>query len=154
VCPWDIPQRQTGVGLYLDLMPSLAGNGVMFKCDRCYDRIARGETPACIEVCPEEVQTIGPRDEIIAKAHALAKEINGYIYGETENGGTTTIYVSPVPFEELNKAVAKGDGKPRLDRVPDAMAEANNLAAAMIIAPFAGVAAAAVKFMKRTSKNA
>jgi len=154
VCPWDIPQRQTGVGLYLDLMPSLAGNGVMFKCDRCYDRIARGETPACIEVCPEEVQTIGPRDEIIAKAHALAKEINGYIYGETENGGTNTIYVSPVPFEELNKAVAKGDGKPRLDRVPDAMAEANNLAAAMIIAPFAGVAAAAVKFMKRTGKNA
>jgi Fe-S-cluster-containing dehydrogenase component len=34
VCPWDIPQRQTGVGLYLDLLPSLAGNGVMYKCDR------------------------------------------------------------------------------------------------------------------------
>jgi len=34
LCPWDIPQRQTGVGLYLDLLPSLAGNGVMYKCDR------------------------------------------------------------------------------------------------------------------------
>ena len=154
VCPWDIPQRQTGVGLYLKLMPSFAGNGVMYKCDRCYDRIVRGETPACIEVCPEQVQTIGPREEIVAKAHDLAKETNGYIYGETENGGTNTIYVSPVPFEELNKAIAKGDGEPHLERVPDAMAEANNLATAMIIAPFAGVAAAAFKFMKSRSTKA
>jgi Fe-S-cluster-containing dehydrogenase component len=49
VCPWEIPQRQTGVGLYLDLLPSLAGNGVMYKCDRCYDRIDdEGKLPACI----------------------------------------------------------------------------------------------------------
>jgi len=154
VCPWDIPQRQTGVGIYLKLMPSLAGNGVMYKCDRCYDRIAQGKIPACVEACPEQVQTIGPREEIIAKAHALAKETKGYIYGETENGGTNTIYVSPVPFEELNKAIVKGDGEPHLDRVPDAMAEANNLATAMIVAPFAGVAAAAFKFMKSTDKKA
>ena len=97
VCPWDIPQRQSGVGLYLDILPSLAGNGVMYKCDRCYDRIAAGEQPACIDACPEGAQTIGPRDQIIESAHRLAKETNGYIYGETENGGTNTIYVSPVP---------------------------------------------------------
>ena len=84
-CPWKIPQRQTGVGLYLDILPSLAGNGVMYKCDRCYNRLADGELPACIEACPEDVQTIGPRPEIIKKAHQLAKEINGYIYGENEN---------------------------------------------------------------------
>ena len=93
------PQRQTGVGLYLDLLPSLAGNGVMYKCDRCYDRIAQGGLPACIEACPEEVQTIGPRPDIIAKAHAIAQEIGGHVYGASENGGTNTIYVSPVPFE-------------------------------------------------------
>ena len=52
VCPWDIPQRQTGTGLYLDILPSFAGNGVMYKCDRCYNRIAEGELPACIEACP------------------------------------------------------------------------------------------------------
>jgi hypothetical protein len=34
------------------------------------------------------------------------------------------------------------------------MAEANNLATAMIIAPFAGVAAAAFKFMKGRSTKA
>ncbi len=148
VCPWHIPERQTGVGIYLDLLPSLAGNGVMYKCDRCYNRIADGELPACIEACPEDVQTIGPRDEIIKKAHVLAKEIGGYIYGEKENGGTNTIYVSPVPFEELNKAIETGKGKPHLQPVKNSMADSNNLAAAMIIAPIAGVVAAAGKFYK------
>ena len=153
VCPWDIPQRQTGVGLYLDILPNFAGNGVMFKCDRCYDRVAAGELPACIEACPEDVQTIGPRDEIIQKAKMLVKKINGYIYGATENGGTNTIYVSPVPFEELNRAIEKGKGKPHLDRVEDTMADANNLAAAMVIAPLAGLAAAAGKLYNYTKKH-
>lgn len=153
VCPWDIPQRQTGVGLYLDILPNFAGNGVMFKCDRCYERVAAGELPACIDACPEDVQTIGPRDEIIQKAETLAKQINGYIYGATENGGTNTIYVSPVAFEDLNKAIEKGTGKPHLDRVADTMADANNLAAAMILAPVAGLAAAAGKLYHYTKKN-
>jgi len=153
VCPWKIPERQTGVGIYLDILPALAGNGVMYKCDRCYDRVAEGELPACIEACPEDVQTIGPRDEIINKAHALAKEIGGYIYGETENGGTNTIYVSPVPFEELNKSIEKGKGQPHLNPVKDTMGDANNLAAAMLMAPIAGAAAAAGKFYKMTQKG-
>ena len=153
VCPWDIPQRQTGVGLYLDILPNFAGNGVMFKCDRCYERVAAGKLPARIEACPEDVQTIGPRDEIIQKAETLAKKINGYIYGATENGGTNTIYVSPVPFGELNQAIEKGKGKPHLDRVEDTMADANNLAAAMVIAPLAGLAAAAGKLYNYTKKN-
>jgi Fe-S-cluster-containing dehydrogenase component len=150
VCPWNIPQRQTGTGLYLDIMPSMAGNGVMYKCDRCYQKVADGELPACIEACPEDVQTIGPRREIIKKAQSLAKKINGYIYGETENGGTNTIYVSPVPFEELNRSIEKGKGKPHLKPVEDSMARANNLAAAMLIAPVAGIAAAVGKYFKRS----
>lgn len=148
VCPWKIPERQTGVGLYLDILPAFAGNGVMYKCDRCYNRLARGEPPACIEACPEDVQTIGPRNEIIEKAHALAKDMNGYIYGEKENGGTNTIYVSPVPFSEIDKAVEKGKGKPNMAQAKDAMADANNIAAAMLLAPVAGVAAAAGRFYK------
>ena len=150
VCPWHIPQRQTGVGLYLDVLPSLAGNGVMYKCDRCYDRIEKGKLPACIEVCPEKVQKIGPRDEIVKEAHAIAKEINGYIYGEKENGGTNTIYISPVPFKELNKAREKGPGRPHLKPVADSMAHADNLAKAMVIAPFAGIVAAVGKAYKST----
>lgn len=150
VCPWDIPQRQTGIGIYLDLMPAFAGNGVMYKCDRCYNRIAYGDLPACITACPEDVQTIGPRNKIIEQAHKLARDTNGYIYGENENGGTNTIYVSPVPFDKLNKAIDKGKGKPHLDKVKNMMAKGNNLAFAMFIAPIAGAAAAFAKFYKTT----
>lgn len=147
VCPWQIPQRQTGAGLYLELLPSLAGNGIMNKCDRCYQRVAKGEVPACIEACPENVQTMGPRDEIIRKARELAAEIRGYVYGENENGGTNTIYVSPVPFEQINKVIGKGKGKPHLEPAENRMEKAEYLAAAMVIAPLAGAAAAIGKFL-------
>ncbi|MDD2390447.1 MAG: 4Fe-4S dicluster domain-containing protein [Desulfobacterales bacterium] len=149
VCPWQIPNRQTGVGLYLDLLPAFAGNGVMYKCDRCYDRISKGELPACIEACPEGVQTIGPREEIIEAARKQAKQINGYVYGETENGGTNTLYVSPIPFEEIDKALETGKGKPHLKPVENSMGQANALVAAMALAPIAGIAAAAGKLYHR-----
>ncbi len=149
VCPWDIPQRQTGVGLYLKLAPSFAGNGVMYKCDRCRGRLAAGNLPACIEACPEGVQTIGPRAEILARAHAIAEEIGGFLYGEHENGGTNTIYVSPVPFETLARGIETGDGRPHLEPVPDTMDEANRLAAALAIAPWAGIAGAALRIISR-----
>lgn len=152
VCPWQIPQRQSGVGLYLDLMPSLAGNGVMYKCNRCHERVSEGELPACIESCPEGVQTIGPRKEIVQQAHAIAKEIGGFIYGEEENGGTNTIYISPVPFELIDQAVA--DDEPHLKPVKDQMADGNNLAKAMFVAPFAGAAAALLKFLHYTKSTA
>jgi hypothetical protein len=104
-------------------------------------------------VCPENVQKIGPRNEIIREAHAIAKEITGHIYGEKENGGTNTIYVSPVPFEELNKVMEKGPGRPHMKPVEDSMAHADNLAKAMVIAPLAGAAAALGKFYKFTKNG-
>lgn len=146
VCPWHIPERQTGVGMYLNVMPNFAGNGVMYKCDRCYTRIAQGDIPMCIEICPENVQIIGPRSEMLEKAHARAKEMNGYLYGEHENGGTNTIYISPVPFDELNKSIEKGMGRPHFNKVENTMAQGTNIAKAMAIAPVAGIAAAAGKF--------
>ncbi|SCX92299.1 4Fe-4S dicluster domain-containing protein [Desulfoluna spongiiphila] len=153
-CPWHIPQRQTGVGLYLDILPSLAGNGVMYKCDRCHDRLKDGELPACIDACPEGVQSIGPRDEMIEKAKALAAETNGYIYGLEENGGTNTLYVSPVPFETLNRAVEKGAGLPDLAPHGNSMAMAENMGAALLLAPLAGFAAAAGRIFFKLKKAA
>ena len=153
VCPWSIPERQTGVGLYLDLLPRFAGNGVMFKCDRCYNRIAKGALPACIEECPEDVQTIGPRSEIVKEARRIAAEEEAYIYGDTENNGTNTLYLSPVPFDVLNKAMAKGKGRPHFDEVGDKMANADTLAKAVLIAPFAGLALAVGRIYKASKKD-
>ena len=153
VCPWKIPQRQTGVGLYLDLLPSLAGNGVMYKCDRCYHRVNKGGTPACVSACPEGVQTIGPGERIIEDAYRIAKEVNGYVYGDKENGGTNTIYVSAVPFNKLSAAIEKGQGKPDLMPKKNAMARGNNIAAAMLISTFAGIVAAAGRLYFKSKKG-
>ena len=153
VCPWDIPERQTGVGLYLDILPSFVGNGVMYKCDRCYNRIEKGELPACIDICPTNVQKIGSRDEIVREAREIASEIKGYVYGEQENGGTNTIYVSPVSFEALNQHIEKGPGKPHFDPVPNLMAHTDNLAKAMLLAPLAGIAAALIRYYKLLKKS-
>jgi hypothetical protein len=135
--------------LYLDLMPSFAGNGVMYKCDRCKTRMAAGENPACVDACPYGVQSIGPRSEITAAARALAKGMGGFIYGETENGGTNTLYVSPVPFDELNAALEKGPGRPGLGRTADVMGDEANLAKSVLLAPLAGIAAGVLRLVGR-----
>lgn len=148
VCPWHIPERQTGVGLYLKLAPSFAGNGVMYKCDRCRDRVAQGETPACIEVCPEGVQSIGPRDEILTQARELAARTGGFLYGDTQNGGTNTFYVSPVPFDVLNAAVEQGPGKPHLASVGNPFVKEELLARAVYAAPLIGVVAGVLHLVR------
>ncbi|HRZ27267.1 MAG TPA: 4Fe-4S dicluster domain-containing protein [Spirochaetota bacterium] len=152
VCPWNIPQRQTGVGPYLDIAPSYMGNGVMYKCDRCVDRLDKGQLPACIEACPEGVQKIGPRDHIADEARRAAKEEGAYIYGLEENGGTNTIYVSAVPFEKMNNAIASGQGNPHMDKVASVMKKSNILASALIIAPFAGAAASLLRIGDKIKK--
>jgi Fe-S-cluster-containing dehydrogenase component len=154
LCPWHIPERQSGVGLHMDLLPQYAGNGVMYKCDRCFDRVAEGELPACIEACPEDVQTIGPRKNIVAQARQLAEQIDGFIYGETENGGTNTIYVSPVPFEVLAGAIDTGPGQPHIKPVDNPMGRVNPLLSALIIAPLAGFLGSLLRSKRRlTSSN-
>lgn len=139
------------MGLYLDILPAFAGNGVMYKCDRCYQKLEKGEQPACIEACPEEVQVIGRRSEIIELARERAKEMDGYLYGLEENGSTHTVYVSPVPFDQLTYDTGKG--KPHLSPVKDTMADGTRLALALVIAPMAGAAAALGKFYNQIKEE-
>jgi formate dehydrogenase iron-sulfur subunit len=141
VCPWEIPQRQSGIGIYLKVLPTLMGNGIMVKCDLCSDRLKKGEKPACIEACPRGAMAIGPRNEIFARAEELAKKIEGHLYGKTENGGTSTVYVSPVPFKTLDDALKPGPGRPGLRPVERRMAGTDGLGKAVLAAPALGVAA-------------
>ncbi|MBS0196442.1 MAG: 4Fe-4S dicluster domain-containing protein [Planctomycetes bacterium] len=75
------------------------------KCEFCRHRTQRGQVPACVEVCPVEALQYGRRDDLLKLAHRRiadhAGEYVDHVYGETEGGGTSWLYLSPRPFEEL-----------------------------------------------------
>lgn len=165
VCPWNVPQRQAGVGVYTYLDPLPVGGGVMFKCDLCRDKLAEGKTPACATACPNGAIRIGDRATLAAEAERLAREYGGerwqeHLYGRDENGGTSTFYVSRVPFAAIDEAIVAQTEKKRAklaETNPEAaknltamrMAPVDNLlerhtglAAAALAAPLVGAAAA------------
>jgi formate dehydrogenase iron-sulfur subunit len=78
---------------------------VITKCVMCGNRIAKGQQPACVSVCPTNVMKFGDRDDLLAEAKELVSSKDSHyvqhIYGEEEAGGTSWIYVSDTPFEQL-----------------------------------------------------
>ncbi len=154
VCPWEIPQRQSGVGIYLHVLPTLMGNGVMYKCDLCIDRLNKGEQPGCVDACPRKAVLIGPRKEIYKLAQERTKKIDGYIYGKDENGGTATLYISPVPFDLIDKTTPKKPGQPHMKPgVKRRMASTDPLGKAVLTAPALGIAAGVAGAFKWFSKR-
>ncbi len=140
VCPWHIPQRQSGVGIYLKIQPLPAGGGVMYKCDLCHDRIGAGKIPACVEACEKRLGEkrslfFGRRDEILKTARARAKEIGGEIYGEKENGGTATLYVSRVPFEKIDAKLREKKAAPHMGKARSLMQDVNAWAGGFVLSP-------------------
>ncbi|MEJ5376550.1 MAG: 4Fe-4S dicluster domain-containing protein [bacterium] len=155
VCPWQIPQRQSGVGLYLKLQPMPAGGGVMYKCDMCHDIISKGQLPACVEACrsrnPRRAPlAFGPREQILEMAHKRAREIQGTIYGEKENGGTATIYVSSRAFEKINQAILASKKGPHMGPVEARLKEVNRWSKGFLWGPLAaGLGAVALMIHQR-----
>jgi len=92
-CPFDVPKFE-----YHSPNPKIQ------KCDLCYDRVIKGQIPACAEVCGDAL-TFGTRRELITEARKrIAENPKDYIdqiYGEDVAGGTGFLYLSPVPFKEL-----------------------------------------------------
>ena len=76
------------------------------KCDMCYERISRGKQPACTEACPTEATIFGDREKLLAEAQRrIAAEPNKYInhiYGLTEVGGTSVLYISDISLDFLS----------------------------------------------------
>lgn len=147
VCPWHIPQRQSGVGLYLKIQPVPAGGGVMYKCDFCHDRLERGLIPACVEACRQRLGEKAPlffgrRDEMVKKAHSRAKEIAGFIYGEKENGGTSTFYVSKIPFTQINAELKAAKSTLLMGKVQNALEGVNQWFKWFLYAPILSIAGA------------
>jgi Fe-S-cluster-containing dehydrogenase component len=76
------------------------------KCVLCHDRVKDGGIPACAEACPVGAVTFGKRDDLLVLARErIMKDPDRYIdhiYGEHEAGGTNWLYISGVPFEQLD----------------------------------------------------
>jgi formate dehydrogenase iron-sulfur subunit len=93
-CPFQVPNYEWDQQFPL-----------VVKCDMCVSRLGEGQQPACAATCPTGAIRFGKYEDMLAEAHQRIndhpdKYVN-HVYGETENGGTATLYISPVPFEEL-----------------------------------------------------
>jgi formate dehydrogenase iron-sulfur subunit len=107
-CPFDVPRYE-----FSAIVPSVR------KCDLCAERLAAGNVPACVEACPAEATVTGTRSELLAEARRRIAENPGqyvdHLYGEHEAGGTSVLFLSPVPFERLGfKAGLPGEPFPKL----------------------------------------
>lgn len=93
-CPFGVPKFQWDQPL-----------GLIGKCTFCADRLADGLIPACAAACPVGALTFGTRVEILEEAFERIKQNPGkylnHVYGETEAGGTSVLFISDVPFEKL-----------------------------------------------------
>lgn len=99
-CPFGIPKYQWDRSIPL-----------MQKCILCFERrLQKGEEPACTAACPAGATIFGRRDELLVEARRRIAENPGryvnHIYGEDEAGGTSVLYLSPVPFEDLGFKVS------------------------------------------------
>lgn len=93
-CPFQVPRYEWGSNY-----PRVQ------KCRFCASRVSRGLPTACAEACPTGATMFGDRDDLIRIAYERIKaEPDKYvdrIYGLHEVGGTSVLYLSHVPFEEL-----------------------------------------------------
>jgi formate dehydrogenase iron-sulfur subunit len=103
-CPFNIPGYSY----------SSAFDPIVKKCILCYDtRLKFGRPPACVEICPNEALTVGLRKDMIKLAHERIKETPDryydHVYGEKEVGGTTWLYLSKVPVEQIGLDTTLGN---------------------------------------------
>ncbi len=101
-CPFGIPRYEWD-----------SATPLVRKCTLCYERLAEGKIPACVETCPEQVLAFGERSELLAVAHERIKQSpNKYlptVFGEFEVGGTALMYISDVPLDFLGFNGAPGE---------------------------------------------
>ncbi len=107
-CPFQIPAYD-----YDDpLTPQVR------KCGLCMDHLEAGERPACISACPRETMIFGRRAELLELAREKIKTrpdvyVN-HIYGEHEVGGTSWLYLSSVPFDQIGFLSLPNEAPPQL----------------------------------------
>jgi Ni/Fe-hydrogenase subunit HybB-like protein/Fe-S-cluster-containing dehydrogenase component len=85
------------------------------KCEFCAGRLGEGKLPGCVEACPKQAMTFRKRKQLVELAHEKIRQnperYVDHVYGEHEVGGTSWMYLSPVPFERAG-FLAVGDEAP------------------------------------------
>jgi len=94
-CPFQIPSFEYEKAI----------NPKIMKCDFCFERTKEGKLPACVDICPVEALTYGPRTDLIKIAREKIKKypdkyIN-HVYGENEVGGTSWLYLAGQDFKKI-----------------------------------------------------
>jgi len=106
-CPYGVPKFQ-----WASATPRIV------KCELCNHRLAKGQEPACTEVCPRKAVIFGTRADLLKEAkRRLAAEPDRYvhkIFGETDGGGTQVLYLSHLPFDKLGFPALGDDPAPSL----------------------------------------
>ncbi len=95
-CPFEVPAYEFNE----PLVPRVR------KCQFCADRTERAEAnPACAASCPTEALVFGRRADLVVMARERLKRrpdrYFDHIYGETEVGGTSWLYLTGRPIQEI-----------------------------------------------------
>jgi formate dehydrogenase iron-sulfur subunit len=81
-CGYCVPACPFGV------IDQRKGDGRVWKCTLCYDRLQGGLTPACAQACPTTSIQFGTLDELRARARARVEEVPGArLYGAEDADG-------------------------------------------------------------------
>jgi formate dehydrogenase iron-sulfur subunit len=90
------------------------------KCTFCSNdgNPNKGSIPACVQACPKQCLVFGRRSELLVNARSRIERYPDqylpHIYGEHEAGGTSWLYLSAVPFEDLGFLNIDSAAPPRL----------------------------------------
>ncbi len=108
-CPYQIPTYEYDVAL----------NPKVQKCTLCFHRTSKeGGVPGCVEICPTQCMTFGKRKDVLEVAKSkIAENPDKYVdhvYGEHEVGGSSWVYISSKPFNEIGLPELPNESPPRL----------------------------------------
>jgi ferredoxin len=95
-CPFEIPAYE----FHEPLTPRVR------KCEFCADQTkGTGADPACAAACPTEALVFGRRADLVRMAKDRLKRrpdrYVDHVYGETEVGGTSWLYLTGRPVQEV-----------------------------------------------------
>ena len=110
VCPFQMPMYEYDKVL----TPQVR------KCMMCSNEgnPNKGGVPACVQACPKECLTYGKRSELLVRAREKIERhpdvYIDHIYGEHEAGGTSWLYLSSVPFDQIGFLKVGPEAPPRV----------------------------------------